>query len=40
MKIAILYSTNEVYAVNQSGKKDFHGRYKGEFYKNSFILEE
>ena len=32
MKIAILYSTNEVFAVNQSGKKDFHGRYKGEFF--------
>ena len=40
MKIAILYSTNEVFAVNQSGKKDFHGRYKGEFYKNSFISME
>lgn len=40
MKIAILYSKNEVFAVNQSTKKDFHGRYKGEFYKNSFILEE
>ena len=39
MKIAILYSKNEVFAVNQSGKKDFHGRYKGEFYKNSFISE-
>ena len=32
IKIAILYSTNEVFAVNQSGKKDFHGRYKGEFF--------
>ncbi len=40
MKIAILYSTNEVFAVNQSAKKDFHGRYKGEFYKNFFILQE
>lgn len=40
MKIAILYSTNEVFAVNQSGKKDFHGRYKGEFYKNFFISME
>lgn len=39
MKIAILYSKNEVFAVNQSGKKDFYGRYKGEFYKNSFISE-
>ncbi|MBR4890453.1 MAG: DUF4080 domain-containing protein [Clostridia bacterium] len=40
MKIAILYSKNEVFAVNQSGKKDFYGRYKGEFYKNSFISEQ
>ena len=32
MKIAILYSTNEVFAVNQSTKKDFHGRYRGEFF--------
>ena len=40
MKIAILYSKNEIFAVNQSESKDFHGRYKGEFYKNSFILEE
>lgn len=32
MKIAILYSTNEVFAVNQSGKKDFHGRYRGEYF--------
>lgn len=40
IKIAILYSTNEIFAVNQSKNKDFHGRYKGEFYKNFFILEE
>ena len=40
IKIAILYSKNEIFAVNQSKNKDFHGRYKGEFYKNSFILEE
>ncbi len=32
IKIAILYSTNEVFAVNQSTKKDFHGRYKGEYF--------
>ncbi len=32
MKIAILYSKNEIFAVNQSESKDFHGRYKGEFY--------
>ena len=40
IKIAILYSKNEIFAVNQSKNKDFHGRYKGEFYKNFFILEE
>ena len=32
MKIAILYSKNEVFAVNQSTKKDFHGRYRGEYF--------
>ncbi len=32
MKIAILYSKNEIFAVNQSTKKDFHGRYKGEIF--------
>lgn len=32
MKIAILYSKNEVFAVNQSTEKDFHGRYKGEIF--------
>ncbi len=32
MKIAILYSKNEIFAVNQSTEKDFHGRYKGEFF--------
>ena len=40
IKVAILYSKNEIFAVNQSIKKDFHGRYKGDFYKNSFLLEE
>ena len=39
IKVAILYSKNEIFAVNQSIKKDFHGRYKGDFYKNSFLLE-
>lgn len=40
IKIAILYSKNEIFAVNQSTKKDFYGRYKGEFYKNFFISKE
>lgn len=39
IKIAILYSTQQVYTVNQNTEKDFHGRYKGDFYKNSFILQ-
>lgn len=30
IKIAILYSTQQVYTVNQNTEKDFHGRYKGE----------
>ncbi len=40
MKIAILYSTNQVFAVNQATKKDFYGRYSGKFYKNLFILDD
>lgn len=32
IKIAILYSKNEIFAVNQSKNKDFHGRYKGEIF--------
>lgn len=32
MKIAILYSKNEIFAVKQSGEKDFYGRYKGEIF--------
>lgn len=32
IKIAILYSKNEIFAVNQSKNKDFYGRYKGEFF--------
>lgn len=31
-KIAILYSTNQVFAVNQNTGKDFHGRFKGDFH--------
>ena len=32
MKIAILYSTNKVFAVNQSQEKNLHNRYEGKFY--------
>jgi hypothetical protein len=32
MKIAILYSTNQVFAVNQTQEKNLHNRYEGKFY--------
>ena len=32
MKIAILYSANKVFAVNQSQEKNLHNRYEGKFY--------
>lgn len=32
MKIAILYSTNQVFAVNQSQEKNLHNRYEGKVY--------
>ena len=32
IKIAILYSTNQIFAVNQSKKKNLHNRYEGEYY--------
>ena len=32
MKIAILYSTNQVFAVNQSQEKNLHNRYEGNFH--------
>ncbi len=32
IKIAILYSTNQVFAVNQSQEKNLHNRYEGIFY--------
>jgi hypothetical protein len=32
IKVAILYSKNQVFAVNQSKEKDLHNRYEGEFY--------
>ena len=32
IKIAILYSSNQVFAVNQSKEKNLHNRYEGEFY--------
>ena len=32
IKIAILYSKNQVFAVNQSKEKNLHNRYEGRFY--------
>ncbi len=32
IKIAILYSKNQVFAVNQTDKKDLHNRYEGRIY--------
>ena len=32
IKIAILYSKNQVFAVNQGKEKNLHNRYEGEFY--------
>ncbi|MEE1139347.1 MAG: DUF4080 domain-containing protein [Acutalibacteraceae bacterium] len=36
IKIAILYSTNQVFAVNQSKEKNLHNRYEGEYYNIDF----
>lgn len=36
MKVAVLYKSGLVYAVNQSAEKDLHGRYKGDLY----LIEE
>ena len=32
IKIAVLYSQNQIFAVNQSGSKNLHNRYEGELY--------
>ena len=32
VKIAILYSENKIFSVDQSKNKNLHNRYKGEFY--------
>ena len=39
IKIAILYSSNQVFAVNQSKEKNLHNRYDGEFYDIGSMLE-
>ncbi len=38
IKIAILYSSNQVFAVNQSKEKNLHNRYEGIFYDIDEIL--
>ena len=38
IKIAILYSQNQVYAVNQTKEKNLHNRYEGRFYNIKDIL--
>lgn len=37
IKIAILYSKNQVFAVNQNKEKNLHSRYEGEFYDVDII---
>jgi hypothetical protein len=32
IKVAVLYKSGLVYAVNQKAEKDLHGRYQGNFY--------
>ena len=32
IKIAILYTKNQIFAVDQSKKKNLHNRYEGKFY--------
>lgn len=38
IKIAILYSENKVFAVNQNKGKNLHNRYEGEFYDIDSIM--
>lgn len=38
IKIAILYSTNQVFAVNQTQEKNLHNRYEGKVYDIDEIL--
>ena len=38
IKVAILYSCNQVFAVNQSEEKNLHNRYKGRIYNIDEIL--
>lgn len=38
IKVAILYKSGQIYAVNQGLPKNLHGRYKGEYYNLKDIL--
>ncbi len=38
IKIAILYKSNQVFAVNQTKEKNLHNRYEGRFYNINDIL--
>ncbi len=38
IKIAVLYSGNQIFAVNQSGEKNLHNRYEGNYYDTDEIL--
>ncbi len=40
IKIAILYSANQVFAVNQSKEKNLHNRYEGEFFDIGALLTD
>ena len=40
IKVAVLYKSGLVYAVNQSAEKDLHGRYKGDFYSIDEMKKE
>ena len=39
IKIAILYSKNQVFAVNQSKEKNLHNRYESEFFDLDELVE-
>jgi len=39
IKIAIIYSSNQVFTVNQSKKKNLHNRYEGKFYSIDKLKE-
>ncbi len=40
IKIAILYKSNQVFAVNQSTEKNLHNRYEGRFYNINDFMED